>query len=206
VTHLIHLEVQKMKRGSTKPTTNEVAVDQNNKPPIKVNREDGAAMKRVLDDAVIKYITEGAKFQEDTKYGDITLVLSAISVALALTAQFYPAAFPQNYFVLLICATSYFILSGILQYILMYIEKDNIIFTVGEQVDSHGLEIATKLPRFDYNYTISISEKNTHKNQTTITKSVGNFIDTEGVFHEELLNQALKDLIDQYNQNENKRK
>eukprot|EP01114_Cavostelium_apophysatum_P008628 TRINITY_DN2124_c0_g1_i1.p1 TRINITY_DN2124_c0_g1~~TRINITY_DN2124_c0_g1_i1.p1 ORF type:complete len:208 (+),score=37.45 TRINITY_DN2124_c0_g1_i1:80-625(+) len=173
---------------------------------VQICREDGAAIKRVLDDHVVKYITEQEKYTEDTSYSNLTLLLSAISVALALTAQFYPAAFPQNYYVLLVCAASYFTLSGILQYMVTYKQKDNILFTVGEHIDSQGLQIASRLPKYDYNYTISISERNTQKNEVTLTKSVGEWIDVKGFFHEDLLYKDVGALLEKYNRTEEGRK
>ena len=79
---------------------------------IKVNKEDGGAIKRALDDNAVLYLTEkeGIRNQhvasaylffkglhENTAISNIKLSVGFISVLLALTAQFYPANFPDNW-------------------------------------------------------------------------------------------------------------
>lgn len=95
---------------------------------IKVNKDDGAAIKRVLDDSVVNYLTQEKHFAENTKISNWKLLLGVISIALAITAQFYPAPFPENYNILVVCCSAYFVCSSILQYITSYKEKDYILF------------------------------------------------------------------------------
>lgn len=101
---------------------------------VKTNKQDGNAIKRALDDSLIKFITEDQALREDATLATWVLVISFVSVVLALTAQFYPAPFPQNWHVLAICCPSYFVLSGILQFIQTFVEKDFILLTYPEHV------------------------------------------------------------------------
>jgi len=77
-------------------------------------------MKRILDDCAANFLTgasnqpqsaEGPQWQpyeEDHQLSNIRLVLSVLSVLLALLAQFYPATYPDNYWVLVFCSSCYF--------------------------------------------------------------------------------------------------
>lgn len=95
---------------------------------VKVNLSDATQIKNALDDCLIKFL-ESQSYVQDYTISNWQLLLGILSVMFALTAQYFPLEFPHNYYVLLVCCTSYFILSGILTFISSYIEKDFIMFS-----------------------------------------------------------------------------
>jgi len=164
--------------------------------PQKINLSDPGAIKRVLDDTITKYFFEELAYVEDTDLSNVKLVLGIFSVALALTAQFYPAPFPENYHILLICCPLYFVFSTILQYIASYKEKEFILFARSkDRFNPIEVQVFTRFPKYSYDFTIGISEKGLPETKaTTLTKSVGSWFDSNGIFHDNLFLDDLRGL------------
>jgi len=166
----------------------------------KIALSDPGAIKRVLDDTITKYFLEEVGYVEDTSISNLKLVLGTISVSLALTAQFYPAPFPQNYYVLLICCPIYFVFSSILQYMTTFVEKDFILWVKSkDRFQAKEVQVFTKFPKYSYDFTIGIGDKGTAENKAaSLTKSVASWFDSTGVFHEEVFRRDLRDLHSSY--------
>lgn len=133
-------------------------------------------MKRVLDDSAISFFITKKEFEEDFNISNWKIFLSFISALLGLLAHYYPEPYPKNYYILIFCILSYFFLSGILQLISMFVEKDFILFTKPKILQFNSTPISIKvrstLPKYDYHYTISIINRSIPEQQETFTKSV----------------------------------
>jgi len=168
--------------------------------PIKINICDGAAIKRVLDDAVVRFVVVQKSYTEDLWLSNVKLALSFVSCLLALVAQFFPAPFPDNYYVLVVCCSLYFLCSGILQFIAMTFEQNIILQATSSE--THGLrssiQIRSKLPRYESDYTLSIGVRGTDQHRVSFTKSVGAFFDSTGVFVENRFRAELDRALSQF--------
>lgn len=180
-------------------------------------------MKQVLDEAVIVAVTD--KFPEDTAWDNLKLILMAASCVFAMIAQFAPLPFPESRPVLGICGSLYFVLSGALQFITTYLDKDAIVWTVpcvAYKSNDTAVCVRTNFPRFSEFYTVSIElvlkdakgklvPQPPHVSQTW---SVGRFFDKEGYFHEAGIMEECKQLMtrleagkyDEYDKDEAKKK
>jgi len=146
---------------------------------IKVNKFDVSALKQVLDDAVVKYITEERNYEEDHSLSNIKLLLGAFGCVVAVVAHFYPTSFPENRHILLICAIGYFISSGILQYIASYLQQDVILFAKPVSVGK-PLEISSHMHKYDPSYTLTMKYKE-GKPCVSFTKKVTDWFNVDGV-------------------------
>lgn len=160
---------------------------------LQVELGDMVKMKQVVDEAVIAAITD--KFPEDTRWDNMKLGLMAASCVFAMIAQFAPLPFPESRPVLGICGSLYFVLSGALQFITTYLDKDAIVWTlpcISYQSKKTAVCVRSNFPRFSEFYTVSIElvlkdeqGKLVHKPpRVTQTWSVGQFFDKEGYFYE----------------------
>ena len=141
------------------------------------------------------------------------MLLMFVSCAFAMTAQFAPIPFPESRPVLGICGSLYFIISGILQFITTFIDKDMIMQSVPlpeEEKSSkmnpllfqYGLRIRSSFPRFSEFYTVVLEfripdkdplHKEIQAKSVKAVWSVGQFFDKEGYFDEVgLSNEASK--------------
>jgi signal peptidase complex subunit 2 len=161
-------------------------------------------MKQVLDEAVILAVTD--KYPEDTAWDNLKLYLMAASCIFAMIAQFAPLPFPESRPVLGICGSLYFVLSGALQFITTYLDKDAIVWTtpcVTYKETATPVCVRTNFPRFSEYYTVSIElvlkdDKGklvTQPPHVTQTWSVGQFFDKEGYFHEVGIMEECKKLM-----------
>lgn len=195
---------------------------------IKINKDDAGMLKRTLDDATVRVFAEELGFIEDDSLGTYKLILGLVSVALALTAQFYPAPFPENWWVLVVCCTSYFVCSVALQYLASFKQKDYVFFShpspcrllEGDfqshealvhpceltatpnhtlQLPKRAIQVRTHMPKYSYNFTIGIGSKGSKESaELELTKEVGAWFDEEGIFHEEVFKKDVIDLARQF--------
>jgi len=75
----------------------------------------------------------------------------------------------------------------LLQYIASYVEKDFILFVKTRDIISpREFQIRTKFPKYSYDFTIGISERDAPDTTSEeLTKSVGQWFDSVGHFHQE---------------------
>jgi len=61
---------------------------------------------------------------EDSSWGNLKMTIMTTASVSALVAQFYPLTFPDNIWILGVCVVIYFALSGVLQFMVTFLEKD----------------------------------------------------------------------------------
>ncbi|XP_076638214.1 signal peptidase complex subunit Spase25 [Colletes latitarsis] len=172
---------------------------------VQINKWDGSAVKNALDDAVKDVLTKKYNYIENFALLDGRLILSGIAVTVAIIAllcdQQYP--FPASKPVLVACASTYFLLMGILTLYTTYKEKS--IFIVAIHRDQAGFnpdliwEASSYLKKHDDKYNLVLSVRNTatgNVNETSVTKSVGNFIDVNGVVIPDLVENVVTNMHD----------
>lgn len=186
---------------------------------LQVDTGDIVKLKQILDETVANTFLEDTildelegdrkvkslGYQEDHKLNNLKLILMTVACAFAMVAQFAPLPFPESRFVLGGCCAAYFILSGVLQLIAIFLDEDCILITkVKEQRTSvlsknpallnYGLRIRTSMPRFSEFYTVIIEFQGLEDSPSlSKTWSVGKFFDVEGMFDE----YGLEDEIEQ---------
>lgn len=101
--------------------------------PHIIETGDSVKVKQVLDDTTIAAIEE-AGYEPNYSWDNWKLLLMFISCVFAMIAQFYPMPFPSSRILLAVCCGFYFIISTILQYIVVFVDKDTILFTRGNKV------------------------------------------------------------------------
>ena len=127
---------------------------------------------------------------------DGRLLICGVAVSVAMFALLwdflYP--FPLSRPVLIGCVTTYFILMGILTLYTTFKEKG--IFVVVMQKDPAGLdpdsrwEAASNMKKYDDKYELTLTYldgNNKTTRETTVVKSVGDFIDDNGLICQDLI-------------------
>ena len=177
---------------------------------LQVDVGDIIKVKQILDETVAgTIITEnisayGEKVTLDEEYthDNFKLILMTVACAFASVAQFGLAAdFPKNRLWLGVCCGAYFCISGILQAIMTFIDKDCIMLTKplsdpeaiklvknggNKEMDKYGIRVRSQFPRFSEYYTVILEFEG--KKSSEIVKqtwSVGQFFDVDGFFDEE---------------------
>jgi signal peptidase complex subunit 2 len=168
---------------------------------LQVDLGDMVKLKQVLDEAAAAAILELQP--EDYKWDNFKLVIMFTACLFACMAQFAPLPFPESRPVLGVCGTAYFVLSGVLQLITTFIDKDSILLTLPLPVPDTfarnlkvpnpdllvtGLRVRSALPRFSEWYTVTIEfqlpEDQAATRQVHQRWSIGQFFDKEGYFDE----------------------
>ena len=99
---------------------------------------------------------DGLAYVEDVGLSNLKLVVGFAGVGASLVSHVYPAPFPKNWLVLLLCCAWYFLMSGILQLILSFCELESILLVRGK-AGKEGLNFSSHLPRFQEMYTLGIT-------------------------------------------------
>jgi len=177
--------------------------------PHTIETGDSVKVKQVLDDATVEGI-KGAGYNINYKWENFKLFLMFISCVFAMLAQFYPIPFPKSRPLLGSCCAMYFILSGILQFIVSFIDKDTILFTYPKNDTNNNLplQIRTSFPRFQEYFTLIIQFKDgkkLNKNEMTTAKMyVGRYFTVKGEFDEEAYIEDVKSVVKRFEEKEYK--
>ena len=177
---------------------------------LQVDLGDMVKLKQVLDEAVASVILE--KLNEDYRWDNFKLSIMALACVFAMVAQFAPIPFPESRPLLGVCGCAYFLLSGVLQLIATFIDKDCILLTKpwapengktkNEMLQKYGVRVRSNLPRFSEWYSVILEFKmDEGKSPYTEEKwSVGKFFDKEGFFDEFGLMKEVDKLFERFEQ------
>ena len=193
--------------------------------PKKTHLGDTATIKRLMDDAVVHILLdadEGHGYTEDTSMSNLKLVVGFAGVAASALSHVYPAPFPKNWWVLLLCCAWYFGMSGILQLLLSFVELESIVVVRGKTKPDGGrragINVSSHFPRFQEIYTLGFTPVpgsalalyagpsfrpdvpggNTEAGCAQRSWSVEKFFDEEGLFAEESFMAAVKEFVGEY--------
>jgi signal peptidase complex subunit 2 len=173
---------------------------------LQVDLGDVVKMKQVLDEAVAAAVLE--QVEEDYHWDNLKLGIMALACAFAMAAQFAPIPFPESRVVLGMCGCMYFVLSGVLQFITTFIDKDAILLTKADpespnpHLKKYGIRVRSNLPRFSEWYSVilefSIPSDQNVKDPPRVEQawSVGQFFDKEGYFDEVGLSDEIDKLFE----------
>mmetsp|Transcript_28191 Transcript_28191/g.81543 ORF Transcript_28191/g.81543 Transcript_28191/m.81543 type:complete len:276 (-) Transcript_28191:2457-3284(-) len=183
---------------------------------LQVDVGDVIKLKQVLDETVAASLLDpdGPALAEDQRSDNIKLAIMLLACSFAFVAQFAPLPFPESRPVLGFCCTAYFILSGILQLVTTFYDRDSIMATQpvekakypakNSEVEKYGIRVRTQLPRFSEHYTV-ILEFQRYGGGTAApgpyvskTWSVGNFFDVDGFFAEDILMDEVEKAYDTF--------
>ena len=177
---------------------------------LQVDLGDMVKLKQVLDEAVASVVLE--KLDEDYRWDNFKLSIMALACVFAMVAQFAPIPFPESRPLLGVCGCAYFLLSGVLQLIATFIDKDCILLTKpwnegngktkNEMLKKYGVRVRSNLPRFSEWYSVILEFKmDEGKSPYTEQKwSVGKFFDKEGFFDEFGLMKEVDKLFERFEQ------
>ena len=117
---------------------------------------DSIKVKQVLDESIVQTL-KWLKYEPEYSWENVKLLLMFISCIFAVIAQFYPIPFPDSRPLLGICCVGYFVLSGVLQFIELYIDE-GLVMTIAptEKSGNMKLRVESKFPRFQEWFTLSI--------------------------------------------------
>ncbi len=170
---------------------------------LQVDLGDMVKLKQILDEAVAAALLD-KYLEEDYRLDNIKLAIMIAACLFAVVAQFAPLPFPDSRPILGACCCCYFILSGILQLITTFIDKDSILLTKpvpspktsNKDLQKHGVRVRSQFPRFSEFYTLILEFQGMENPPIVEQKwSVGQFFDKEGMFDEIGLQQEVEALF-----------
>ncbi|VDN56884.1 unnamed protein product [Dracunculus medinensis] len=133
---------------------------------------------------------------------DIRLLISTIAVFFSAFAFIYDylEPFPKSKPVLATCSITYFILMGILQLYMWYVEKGTFFQAVEEDYQKRHpkryWKWSSSIKKFDDKYTLEAEyTQESLSGQTKVIKSIGCFIDEDGYVVMPLLEKEVEHLI-----------
>ncbi|VBB26790.1 unnamed protein product [Acanthocheilonema viteae] len=184
--------------GTTSKTVLDKSYDQ-----LRVNKWDGPSVRNTIDDAIRKIFNEKYdNWSERHTLADGRLIISTVAVALAAVGLIYDynEPFPKSKPVLATCSITYFILMGVLQLYQWYVEKGT--FYQGIEMDPSGRtpkrywKWSSSIKKYDDKYTLEAEYmQESRTGYIKVLKSIGAFIDEEGVIVLPILEKELAHII-----------
>jgi signal peptidase complex subunit 2 len=168
---------------------------------LQVDVGDMVKLKQILDETVASTLL-ATSLVEDYRWDNVKLSIMASACIFAIVAQFSPVPFPESRPLLGVCCCVYFMLSGILQFITTFVDKDCILMTKplesckgNAHLAQYGVRVRSNLPRFSEWYSVILEFQGMPSTPHVEQKwSVGQFFDVEGMFDEVGLMQAVEEL------------
>ena len=84
---------------------------------------DTLQVRQELDETICSTLCDDMNLTQDDSLENFKMLMMVIACAFAMTAQFSPIPFPDSRMLLGFCCASYFICSGILQFVTTFIQK-----------------------------------------------------------------------------------
>lgn len=122
--------------------------------PQQIETGDSVKVKQVLDETTVETIIE-LGYRMNYSWDNIKLLIMVVSCVFAMTAQFYPLPFPDSRLLLGVCCAAYFVLSGVLQFMITFIDKKTIMSTLAQD-GTPALQIDTSFERFQEYFTFAV--------------------------------------------------
>jgi signal peptidase complex subunit 2 len=183
---------------------------------LQVELGDMIKLKQVMDETAAAALLE--YLPEDYAWDNTKLWIMFVACCFAMVAQFAPVPFPDSRPILGFCGSAYFILSGVLQAIAIFIDSDSILWTKplseeefagtkefhNKDLLKYGIQVRSSMPRFSEFFAISIqfhiSGSKDPAPFVTQKWSIGQFFDKEGYFDEVGLTMEIDKLFDRFDQ------
>ncbi|KAL6776554.1 SPC25 [Auxenochlorella protothecoides x Auxenochlorella symbiontica] len=165
----------------------------------KLDLGDAASIKRALDEAAAEAL-QGEGCALDHSVVDTRIAVGAAACLVALVAQFWPAKSPHAWYVLVVCVSSYAVLSATLSLLAALVEKESIARTKPGG-GRPALVLSTHLPRWSDRYTLILAPaggQGSHQKRlasVTATHGLGELVHGDGVVAVERVHRAIKDLL-----------
>eukprot|EP00937_MAST-01D_sp_MAST-1D-sp2_P003290 g3290.t1 len=179
-------------------------------PPLCVDTGDQNSVKQALDDSLMKAVAH-LGYIADERQQNMKLKLMVFACAVASMAQFWDKVekrweFPKNMTLLYVCTSLYFTASGILQYIMMYMERDVLGFynndpedPKAEERQQAGVAVHSTFGRFTDQYEVTLARRDGTGKCLSKEYSVGEFFDIDGNQDEMEWVKAVQTLVDRFN-------
>jgi len=170
---------------------------------LQVDLGDILKVKQVLDEATASALVEGTDLEEDLQLENIKLVLMALACCFAMVAQFAPLPFPNSSYIIGGCCIVYFVFSGVLQLISIFIEKDSIVIIKPPpktfQVQGKRIRVQSSFAKFEEWYVVEMEYEGLPNSPFVRQKwSVGDLFDAEGFFDDLYFTQEVQKLCKRF--------
>lgn len=147
-----------------------------------------------------QYFEDATPFREDASWGNAKMVLMTTASISALVAQFYPLTFPDNRVLLGVCVVIYFALSGVLQFMVTFLDRDvtyrSLPAAAGEIGAGERAVLRTRLPRGCADFTF-IVEQPQGTEVSRFVKNVGNYFTSSGTLVPERVKKDVDACVDE---------
>jgi hypothetical protein len=155
------------------------------------------ASRRALPRA--QYFEESTPFREDLSWGNMKMAIMIVSCAAALVSQFYPLPFPDNRMLLGVCVVIYFVLSGVLQFMVMFLDRDVMYRSLpappGEFGAGERAVLRTSLPKGQATYSLTV-ELPQGVVVWTHAVSIGNYYTSAGTLVPERVRKDIEAIVE----------
>ncbi|KAG9416814.1 hypothetical protein AC1031_001204 [Aphanomyces cochlioides] len=159
-------------------------VDEEEKELTKIDTGDSTAVKYLLDDKVGEYFREQgtATFSINYTVDNLKLLTMAVAIAVSAGTHFNGVPFPANRYIIIACATFFFIANGLLTSFMWWIEKDIILRFSLKNGDA--CVVRAKFPKYQEYYNLRIESLANKTKAVEESLYVGKLFDKEGHFDE----------------------
>jgi len=103
-------------------------------------------------------LQDNVGLDDDLSLENFKMMTMIIACLFAMTAQFAPIDFPDSRILLGVCCGAYFVCSGILQFVVTFVQKD--LMYTSQPFMNGGKEVVLKahsvLGRFDSDYKVTL--------------------------------------------------
>ncbi len=172
--------------------------------PHTIETGDSVKVKQVLDEVTIAVI-EDSGCVADWSWDNYKLLMMFLACLFALRAQFCPVPFPESRLILALFCGMYFFMSSALQYIISYIDMDNIMYLKPcEGKFEDMVIISTSFPKYQEWFYLTMRYNGTgkgggdSKKEAVAKMYVGKYFTSKGEFEEETYRKDVKHCLDSF--------